>query len=182
MPSRSIPRKYAEVLFHLAEETDGIDVVRSDLESLAEVLRQTPALNLFIESPDIAEAEKTAFFESTVRGRVKNATWQFLQLLLRRKRTALLPEILSEYVQIDEERKGIQKVMVVSAVPLDTSEKVLLTSRLHELTGKTILIDTQVDPSILGGVVVYLDGKVIDGSVRTELEELKGRLLATSID
>jgi F0F1-type ATP synthase delta subunit len=44
------------------------------------------------------------------------------------------------------------------------------------------LIDTQVDPSILGGVVVYLDGKVIDGSVRTELEELKGRLLATSID
>jgi F-type H+-transporting ATPase subunit delta len=182
MPSRSIPRKYAEALFHLAEETDGIDAVRGDLESLAEVLRKTPVLKSFIESPDVAEAEKTTFFESTIRGKVKNATWEFLQLLLRRKRTALLPEIFSEYLQIDEERKGIQKVMVVSAVPLDKSEEMLLTSRLHALTGKTILIDTQVDPSILGGVVVYLGGKVIDGSVRTGLEELKGRLLATSMD
>jgi F-type H+-transporting ATPase subunit delta len=181
MPSRSIPRKYAEALFHLAEETDGIDAVRRDLENLAEVLRQTPALNLFIESPDVAQAEKTLLFESTIRGKVKNATWQFLQLLLRRKRAALLPEILSEYVQMDEEKKGIRRVTVVSAVPLDKSEKELLTLRLRDLTGKTILIDTQVDPSILGGVVVYLDGKVIDGSVRTGLEELKARLLARSI-
>jgi F-type H+-transporting ATPase subunit delta len=103
-------------------------------------------------------------------------------LLLRRKRTALLPEILSEYVQMDEEKKGIKRVKVISAVSLDKSEERLLASRLQHLTGKTILIDTKVDPSILGGVVIYLDGKVIDGSVRTGLEELRGRLLATSID
>jgi F-type H+-transporting ATPase subunit delta len=182
MPSRSISRKYAEALFHLAQETDGIDAVRNDMESLAQVLRQIPALHSFIESPDVAEAEKTAFFEKTIRGGVKNATWQFLQLLLRRKRTILLPEILSEYVQMDEERKGIQRVRVVSAVALDKSEKEALTSRLQALTGKTILIDTRVDPSVLGGVIVYLDGKVIDGSIRTCLAELKGRLLATSLD
>jgi F-type H+-transporting ATPase subunit delta len=182
MPGRSIPRRYAEALFRLAEETDGIDAVRNDMESLAEVLRQTPSLRSFVESPDVAQAEKMAFFESTIRGRLKNATWEFLQLLLRRKRVALVPEIRSEYVQMDEERKGIQRVRVVSAVPLDRSENEALTSRLQALTGKTILIDTRVDASVLGGVIVYLDGKVIDGSVRTCLEELKGRLLATSLD
>ena len=182
MPSRSIPRKYAEALFHLAQETDGIDAVRVDLEDITKLIQQTRELHLFLETPDIEESEKKVFFENVLENRVKNSTWQFLQLLLRRRRFALLPEILAEYVRMDEEKRGIKRTQVVSAVPLEGGEKELIKSKLEALTGQTILIDTKVDPSILGGIVIYIDGKVIDGSVRTGLEELKTRLLATSID
>jgi F-type H+-transporting ATPase subunit delta len=181
MSSRSVSRKYAEALFQFAQETDGIDAVRGDMESLAGLMRQIPALASFVESPDVTGAEKAVVFESTIRGRVKNSTWLFLQLLLRRKRVALLPEILSEYTQMDEERKGIQKAVVVSAVSLENSERELLTSKLEALTGKTVQIDTRVDQSIVGGLVVYLNGKVIDGSIRTGLEELRSKLLATPV-
>ena len=182
MQSRSASRKYAEALFRFAGETDDVDAVRADLESLAGLLRRTPALHSFVESPDVKDAEKVTFFESTFQGRVKNSTWLFLLLLLRRKRIALVPEILSEYTRMDEERKGIKKVLIVSAVPLEKKEAELLASRLQALTGQTMLIDTKVDRSIIGGIVVYLDGKVIDGSMRTELEELKGKLLAASMN
>jgi len=182
MPSRSIPRKYAEALFHLAQETDGIDAVRLDLESITKLVQQTRELHPFLETPDIEVSEKKVFFEVVLKNRVKNATWEFLQLLLRRRRFALLPEILSEYVRMDEERKGIKRTHVISAVPLEGREKELLKSNLEALTGRSILMDTRVDPSILGGIVIYIDGKIIDGSVRANLEELRTRLLAASVD
>jgi len=182
MPTSSVPRRYAEALFHLAQETDETAAVRSDMESLVGLLRQIPTLHSFVKSPEVSDVEKTTFFENTIKGKVKSSTWLFLQLLLRRKRIALLPEILSEYTRMEEERKGLQRAVVVSAVPLEKSEKDLLISRLQALTGKTVLIETKVDQAILGGIIVYLDGKIIDGSMRTELEELKNRLLATAIN
>jgi len=182
MPTQSIPRRYAEALFHLAEETGDTEAIRADMESIAELLRRTPVLHSLLESPDVSDKEKNAFFESIVKERVKDSTWLFLQLLLRRKRTALIPDILSEYERMEEEKRGIKRVRVVSAVPLKEDEKDLLVTRLHSLTGKTVLMETAVDKSILGGVVVYVDGKIIDGSIRTELEELRNRLLAKVMD
>lgn len=178
MPSRNIPSKYAEALFLLAEKTDGPEAIRSDLESLAGLLHRVPALLSFLDSPDIGRQEKLQLLENSFEGRVKKTTWLFLTLLLRRKRVALLPEILSEYVGIDEERRGIQRVRIVSAVVLEKSEEERLTSTLRGITGKEVLIETTVDPALMGGVIVYLNGRVIDGSMRNRLEELKDQLLA----
>ncbi|KPJ61281.1 MAG: hypothetical protein AMJ46_03065 [Latescibacteria bacterium DG_63] len=177
MPGRNIPRKYAEAFFLLAEKTDGTKAILNDLESLVGLLRQMPTLLSFLESPDVGQQEKLKFLESSLRERVKETTWLFLTLLLKRKRVALLPEILSEYVAIDEERRGIQRIRIISAVSLDRGEEELLTSTLRRITGKKVLAETRVDPTILGGVIVYLNGKVIDGSMRCRLEELKDQLL-----
>jgi F-type H+-transporting ATPase subunit delta len=178
MPSRNIPRKYAEALFLLAEREGEPEAILSDMESLVELLRRTPTLLSFLESPDVAQQEKLKFLEDSLRERVKQTTWLFLTLLLRRKRMALLPEIFSEYVGIDEERKGIQRAEIVSAVSLEENERELLTSTLRRITRKEVLIESRVDPSLVGGIIVYLNGRVIDGSMRNRLEELKDQLRA----
>jgi F-type H+-transporting ATPase subunit delta len=178
MPSRNIPRKYAEALFLLAEKTDEPEAILNDMESLVELLRQMPTLLSFLESPDIAHKEKSKFLEDSLRERVKETTWLFLTLLLKRKRMTLLPEILSEYVSIDEEKKGIQRAQVVSAVALEEDERELLSSTLRRITGKEVVTEARVDPTIVGGVIVYLNGRVIDGSMRNRLEELKDQLRA----
>ncbi len=182
MPSRSIPRKYAEALFLLAEKAGEPEAILDDMKSLVGLLRQMPMLLSFLESPDVAQQEKLKFLEDSLRDRVEQTTWLFLTLLLNRKRMALLPEILSEYVGIDEERKGIQRAEVVSAVSLEEGERKLLTSTLRDITGKEIMIESRVDPSIVGGMIVYLNGKVIDGSIRNRLVELRDQLSAKPAD
>jgi F-type H+-transporting ATPase subunit delta len=182
MPSRSIPRKYAKALFSLAGKTEKPKAILADMESLVGLLRQTPTLPSFLESPNVGQDEKVKFLEGSLREKVHETTWLFLTLLLRRKRVALLPDILSEYVAIDEEERGIQRARVVSAVSLEKEQRTLLTSTLKRITGKEILVDTKVDPSIMGGVIVYLNGRVLDGSVRSRLEELRNWLLATPGD
>lgn len=181
MPSRSIPKKYAQALFLFAEKTDDPEAIRSDLESLVGLLRRMPALLSFLESPDVGRREKLKLLENSLGGRVKRATWLFLTLLLRRERMPLLPDILSEYVGIDEEKRGIQRVRVISAVVLEKSEEERLTSTLRGITGKEVLVETKVDPALMGGVIVHLNGRVIDGSMRSRLEELKDQLLATPV-
>ncbi|UCF78506.1 MAG: ATP synthase F1 subunit delta [Candidatus Eiseniibacteriota bacterium] len=179
MPSRSVPRKYAEALFQLAEKAEGPRAILGDLESLVGLLRRMPTLLSFLESPDVGHEEKLKLLQNSLREKVKQSTWLFLTLLLRRKRIELLPEILAEFVAIDEEKRGVQRARVVSAVSLEKGEEKLLTSALRRITGKEILVETRVDPAIMGGVVVYLNGKVIDGSARNRLEELRNQLLAT---
>lgn len=181
MSTRSVSRKYAVALGRLAREAGTATRVRQDLESVVELLRSTPELGAFLESPDIAQREKAKFLERILKGKVESVVVPFLLLVLRRGRTGLLPEILSEYVRIDEEDRGIQRASLVSAVPLRESDRERVLSQLKRITGREIVLESTVDPAIIGGIIVYVDGDVIDGSVRSRLEELRARLLEVPV-
>ncbi|MFH0777178.1 MAG: ATP synthase F1 subunit delta [Candidatus Eisenbacteria bacterium] len=181
MQVESVSKKYAKAFFLLAEKADATEAVRADLESLVGLLRRAPTLLSFLQSPDVTQETKLTLLGTAVKSRVQDSTWLFLRLLTKRKRLPLLPQIFSAYVGMDEARKGIRRVRVVSAVPLEKHERELLTSRLEQITGNKVLMDATVDPSIIGGVVVYLNGKVIDGSIRSGLEDLRERLLAAAV-
>jgi len=181
MGNLSVSRKYATAIFRLAAEGSTVVRVRGDLEGLVGLLRQSPRLVLFLDSPDIAQKEKARLLESAFGGRVEEGVLPFLFLLLKRGRVGLLPQILAEYEKLDEEKRGIQRAEVVTAVPLTRGERELVQSRLRKLTGKEILLRDRVDPGIIGGVVVYVNGDVIDGSIRAQLAELRAALLAAPV-
>jgi len=181
MGDLSVARKYASALFRLASEGRAAARVRGDLESLVGLLRESPRLVSFLESPDVAKKEKAAFLDRAFRGKVDDAVLPFLFLLSRRDRLGLLPDILAEFERFDEEKSGVQRAEVVTAVPLSPREKELIVSRLVNITGKTILLRDRVDPAIIGGVVVYVNGDVIDGSIRARLAELRAALLAAPV-
>jgi F-type H+-transporting ATPase subunit delta len=181
MGDLSVARKYAAALFQLASEGGVAAKVRGDLESIAKLMCESHRLVSFLESPDVAQKEKMAFLDRAFKGRVEETMLPFLFLLSKRDRLGLLPDILAEFEKLDEQKSGVQRAEVVTAVPLSPRERELILSRLMRITGKKILLRDRVDPTIIGGVVVYVNGDVIDGSIRAQLAELKSALLAAPV-
>jgi len=102
-------------------------------------------------------------------------------LLLRRGRIDLLPRVAREFARLDDLRNGVVNATATSAAPLDPDEVRALTARLQRLTGGRVELTTNVDPSLLGGVVVRLGDRLIDGSVRGRLERLRSRLASGAL-
>ena len=102
-------------------------------------------------------------------------------LLLRRGRIELLPRVAEEFARLDDLRNDVIHATATSAAPLGSDELRALTARLEQLTGGRVELATDVDPSILGGVVVRLGDRLIDGSVRGRLERLRSKLASGAL-
>jgi F-type H+-transporting ATPase subunit delta len=102
-------------------------------------------------------------------------------LLLRRGRIDLLPQVAQEFRALYEKRAGIVRATVISAAPLAEDEQRALRERLGQMTSGRVEMTVEVDPAILGGVIVRLGDRMIDGSVRGRLERLRSRLAAGAI-
>ena len=174
----SAPRRYAEAAFQLASRDDAIATWRRDLElaaaetdgQLMDVLAN-PALPL-----EEREAAATEVFKG-VDPRVRN----LILLLVRRHRIEQLPRVVAEFVRLDEQRQGITHATATSAAPLTDLEVKALTARLEQMTGGRIALSTDVDPGLLGGLVVRVGDRLIDGSVRGRLERLRNQLASGAI-
>ena len=101
--------------------------------------------------------------------------------MLRRGRIQELPKLAAEFRRLDNERKGITHATATSASPLTKDEVAALARRLEEYTGGRVELDVQVDPSLLGGLVVRVGDRLIDGSVRSRLERLRNQLVSGAL-
>jgi F-type H+-transporting ATPase subunit delta len=106
---------------------------------------------------------------------------EFLELLLKKGRFGLLHAAAERYRELLEEERGIVRAKAVTAVRLTDLERVKLVEKLQIVTGKTVLMSETVDPAVLGGVLVQVGGKIIDGSVRSALRDLREALLAAPL-
>jgi F-type H+-transporting ATPase subunit delta len=106
---------------------------------------------------------------------------ELLGLLIEKKRVMFVEEILEAYRYLYEKHKGIIEVKAITAVPLDEALSTKLRKTLEDQTKKTIRLTTEVEPEIIGGMILKLEDKVIDGSLRYELEQFKRHLIETSV-
>ena len=174
----SAPRRYAEAAFQLASRDDAIETWRRELEQadaavdgqLMDVLAN-PALPLD-ERLDAANRVLADLGQS-----VRNLVF----LLVRRSRIEQLPRVVAEFIRLDERRQGITHATATSAAPLTDIERKALTARLEQMTGGRIALETDVDAGLLGGLVVRVGDRLIDGSVRGRLERLRNQLAAGTI-
>ena len=102
-------------------------------------------------------------------------------LMLRRSRIDQLPRVAAEFRRLDNARQGITLATATSAAPLSQDEVRALTARVEQLTGGRVELDLQVDPSLLGGLVVRVGDRLIDGSVRGRLERLRNQLVSGAL-
>jgi F-type H+-transporting ATPase subunit delta len=105
----------------------------------------------------------------------------FLLLLVDKRREAALPAIIAEYRNLANEARNIAEAEVITAMPLTDAEHKALAVKLSAVTGKNMVLKTQLDTSILGGVIVKIGDKLIDGSVARQLRMLKATLLTTEV-
>jgi F-type H+-transporting ATPase subunit delta len=175
----SAPRRYADAAFEIALRDSAVDVWRRELEEAAatstggelEGVLANPAIPL---DQRIDAAEKVF---AALSGPVRN----LVLLLVRRNRIEQLPRIAAEFRRLDDRRNGLTHATATSAAPLGADETRAITARLEELTGGRIDLETAVDPSLLGGLVVRVGDRLIDGSVRGRLERLRNQLASGAL-
>jgi F-type H+-transporting ATPase subunit delta len=173
----SAARRYAEAAFGVALRDDTVDAWRQELDAAATVIEEE-RVGRALANPSIPLETRLATAEETFGRLVGRQALNLIGLMLRRGRIQELPRLAAEFRRLDNERKGITRATATSASSLTRDEVDALTRRLEEFTGGHVELDVEVDPSLLGGLVVRVGDRLIDGSVRSRLERLRNQLVS----
>ena len=134
-----------------------------------------------LANPAIPVERRAEVLTELVGGRISAPAQNLVQLLLRRGRMEELPRVAAEFRRLDDRRQGITNAIATSATPLTPDEVRALTQRLEQTTGGRIALEERVDPSLLGGLIVRVGDRLIDGSVRGRLERLRNQLVSGAL-
>jgi F-type H+-transporting ATPase subunit delta len=178
--ARSTARRYAEAAFEIAERDDSMEAWLAAFAIADERLTGSEALRL-LSNPSVPAASRIEVLGRIVGDEVTGAQRNLLALLVRRGRFEQLPAVIREFARLYRQREGILEATVTSAAALDTAEIDSLQARLESMTGAHIELSSEVDPSLLGGVVVRVGDQLIDGSVAGRLERLRTDLTNIAI-
>ena len=173
-------RRYAEAAFEVATRDDTLERWRADLDLAASLAGDRRSLDV-LANPAIPIERRATALDELLGDRVSGRAANLVRLLLRRGRIEDLPRVAAEYRRLDDKRQGITHATATSASELTQDEIQELTARLERSTGGRIALDVEVDPSLLGGLVVRVGDRLIDGSVRGRLERLRNQLISGAL-
>ena len=171
-----IAEVYGRSLFAVAQEHDKLDVIREQLGQFAEALQDNRDLAIFFFSPYFSTPEKKDGLEKTLED-ADETLINFLELLIEKHRMPVLFRIRATYDAMWEEENKLLPVSITSAVELDEGTVKELGDRIAEQTGRKVELSSQVEPDILGGIVVQVGNSVLDASVRNRLEQLRKQVV-----
>ncbi|MDI1240550.1 MAG: ATP synthase F1 subunit delta [bacterium] len=178
MGVETIARRYGTALADVVRKTGETETVSSELKAWEEMLASSADLRSALANPAIAHLDKEKVLESLIaRSNPSKTTANFLRVLLRNDRLTELREINDKFASVLEERSGRVAADVISARELSADQKGELKANLEKLTGKQVQLNFGIDQSIIGGVVTRVGSTVYDGSVRTQLENLREELI-----
>jgi F-type H+-transporting ATPase subunit delta len=179
MRETTIARNYAEALLVLARRANDLDGWGAIFNGVADSIRNDARLRNFLAAPQVTAAEKNAVIEKALAGSVPRTLMRYLQKLVSNRRQLLIPEIAVEYGNLVDESEGRVHAQVTVAREATETERAAIASHLSKAVGKRVVPHLAVNPAILGGVVVRIGDRVMDGSVRRRLATLRGRLGTT---
>jgi F-type H+-transporting ATPase subunit delta len=168
-------RRYAEAVFDIALEQESLAQWGADLHGIAGFVSE-PDVAAVLGNGRVPRDQKLVLLAAGLERELSPQAWNLVRLLEDRGRLALAPEILEVFQEKLDEHRGIAKANVTTAVPLSEDEERAIAARLSQITGKQVEVQTNIDESILGGVVARVGDQLIDGSTRTRLLELKRSL------
>lgn len=175
----SAPRRYADAAFEIAERDGSLEAWRRDLDLAAAELEGSELMSV-LANPALPLEQRQTVVKGVFAG-LDKPVQNLILLLVRRRRIEQLPRIAAEFRRLDDLRQGITNATATSAVPLSATETRALTARLEQMTGGRIALHTDVDESLLGGLIVRVGDRLIDGSVRGRLERLRTKLAAGAL-
>jgi F-type H+-transporting ATPase subunit delta len=174
----SVARRYAKAIFAIGVDKGIFELVGRQLSELAELWRDSLELRQTLENPVFKIAQKRAVLQGLLpRVAPARQVQSLALLLLERGRIAILPAIAKAYEEMCDDKLGRVRATVKSAHALDIASETEIRKAIERRTGKKVLMTTEVDPKLIGGVVAEVAGMVLDGSVASRLSSLKNRLL-----
>jgi len=167
---------YARALFEIARAEGTLDEVEDELFRFARSYESSDSLRSALTDESLPAGKRQAIVEDLLGGKATSTTTQLVSMVVGSGRGRDLPAIIDNLVARASSAKNLAVAEVRSAVPLTDDQQARLAAALANATGKQVNLKTIVDPSILGGIVATVGDTVIDGSVRTRVEQLKSRL------
>jgi len=177
---KSTARRYAEAIFEIAERDGNVETWLEQLQTVAQAVSDDAVVR-GLEDPNVPIDRRLAALDNALGSGTVRQMRNLLPIIVRRRRVEMLPQIAREFRRLYNKQVGIVEATAVSAAPLDAQELAALRSRLEQMTGGKIELETRVDASLLGGIQVRLGDMLIDGSVRGRLERLRTRLASGAL-
>ena len=176
MISGSVARRYARALLAIGKDQQKDDVLAAEFERLAEVYENSPDLQVVLANPVFSATQRQNVLNSIAARLVLSKTTQdAARLLLARGRMPQLPGIARALREMVDEQAGRVRARLISAKPLDKGTEVRIRAALGRSTGKSVVLDTKEDPSLLAGIVAQVGEVVYDGSLSAQIQALRGR-------
>ena len=174
MKETRVASRYAKSLIGLAIEKGQLDAVHADMSLVESICADNRDLSLLLQSPIIKADKKHAILNQIFSGKLGEITTNFLDIIVRKRREVLIPDIASAFLLQYKIHKGITTAELTSAVKLDDELKErILKLVASETVGKQIDLVEKIDPSIIGGFMVRIGDKQIDASIARNISDLK---------
>jgi F-type H+-transporting ATPase subunit delta len=172
----AIARRYAGAMFDIALKQNTLDRTLEDVQGIGQLFSKH-TLAFLLNEPKVPLQRKETALREALSNRVLPTSLNLALLVVQRGLVEVMPNIARELQQLVFDYKNQAVAEVTTAAPMDEKQLALVKAALEEQTGKTILLQTRVDPTILGGVVARVGDQLIDGSVQQRLQVLKRQLL-----
>jgi F-type H+-transporting ATPase subunit delta len=167
-------KRFSQAIFEIAKEKNEFEKWQSDIQQLA-ALARNPEFLAVMENPKFPFETKKRLLDVQAKS-ISNLARNLSYLLTSQEKFGLITEIFTSYQELWDEYRGVEKAEVITAVQMDDKEKTKLKDYLSRITGKNIVLTIKVDPSIIGGMIARVGGKIIDGSTSNQLNTLKNEL------
>lgn len=171
----ALARRYAQALFEIAVQSD-LDSIEDELQELTGLIEQNAEVAQFLYHPHISISEKKSLMEKLFAGQLSVTVRNFLYLLIDRRRQNHLSDITREFSLLADQARNIVEAKVVSATPLNENQELRLQTELGRITGKKIRMVKEVRPELIGGVLVQIGDRVMDGTVAFQLRHIRQSL------
>jgi F-type H+-transporting ATPase subunit delta len=176
---KALAERYAGALVEVALANQQADQVKQELAAFADMVRESPELNAVLANPSIARAAKHSVIEALVTRMGASRTLRnYLFVIVDQRRAAMLAEIQEAFSRLLDARQGIVQATVTSATELTPQERAELAAALAKLTGEKVQAQYTTDAQLIGGAVVRIGSTIYDGSVRTQLERMRARMIS----
>jgi len=176
MPNETLARRYATAVFQLAQESDRVAAVQHDLHTFVDALRADATVRRFYRSPVVDRKEKESIVGDAF-GKLDPIALHTVLLLVRKRREALVEEIVQQFDHLERGARGAQVLRVTSARPLPKDELDAIVRRLSGTYRTAFDVTPLVDPALIGGIRITIGDKAADGSVAGRLDDI-ARLLS----
>ena len=176
MAQDPVSARYAEALFGLARDQRKVEETQAQLEELAVLLRAHAPLRQFLVNPDVEIPDKLAVLAKLRAGGWSELVQGLVRLALTLGRASSLAEMADAFRDLADAERGLVRATVRTARPLSASLRSRIARVLEQREGKTVELTEQTDPTLLGGLQILMGQRMLDGSLRTQLAQLKQRL------
>ncbi len=166
-------KEYAEALFELAAGEGLLKETSDGLETVISALKQTPEYRSLLASAAIGKGDRMNALDQAFRGKIPDVLLGVLRMMVSRGHIGAVDSMAREFGELSRQYQGESVARVLSAVPLKEWEAVAIRTELEKRFARKIVLHCETDPGLIGGVRVEVEGRVIDGSIRNKLEQIK---------